>query len=47
MNAESTPHTLNITYKMKMNIVNIRYGKTCARKGQATIGHPFPHQLEI
>ena len=26
---------------------NIRYRKNSARKGQATIGHPFPHQLDI
>ena len=28
-------------------MTNIRYRTTSARKGQATIGHPFPHQSDI
>ena len=37
-------------YAEKINIVNIAnigYETTSARKGQATIGHRFPYQLDI
>ena len=29
---------------LQAKIVNIRYRTTSAREGQATTGHPFPHQ---
>ena len=44
-NAEGVAHTLINLYSL--NIDNIRYRTTSAQKGQATIGHPFPHQLNI
>ena len=37
---ETVTHTLVIQLK---KFVDIRYRTTSARKGQATIGHPFPH----
>ena len=30
-----------------MIIVNIQYKTASVRNGQATIDHPFPHQLKI
>ena len=45
INVEIVSQTLIISYKII--IVHIRYGTTSSRKGQATIGHPWPHRLDI
>ena len=44
-NIETIAHTLIILYQV--NIANIQYRITSVRNGQAIIGHPFPHQLNI
>ena len=35
-------HSLIIKISYQVNIGDIRYRTTSARKGQASIGHPFP-----
>ena len=45
INAETVSNTSIISYEVI--IANILHRKFCAQEGKATIGHPFPHQLDI